>query len=80
MPQDIKCIQLMFPNTHALIGKIQIQINIILYLLQLDPIPDEVLQQRPNANAVHSMEKVIEAHSEWIMNMLTQNAHVFIAV
>lgn len=33
---------------------------------QLDPIPDKVLQERPNANAVHSMEKVIEAHSEWI--------------
>ncbi|XP_029967276.1 histone deacetylase 4 isoform X1 [Salarias fasciatus] len=31
---------------------------------ELDPIPDEVLQQRPNANAVHSMEKVIEAHSK----------------
>uniref|UniRef100_A0A3P8SDR0 Histone deacetylase n=1 Tax=Amphiprion percula TaxID=161767 RepID=A0A3P8SDR0_AMPPE len=30
---------------------------------ELDPIPDEVLQQRPNANAVHSMEKVIEIHS-----------------
>uniref|UniRef100_A0A671VXI6 Histone deacetylase n=1 Tax=Sparus aurata TaxID=8175 RepID=A0A671VXI6_SPAAU len=32
---------------------------------ELDPIPDEVLQQRPNANAVHSMEKVIEAHSKY---------------
>lgn len=42
-----------------------------LHLLQLDPIPDEVLQQRPNANAVCSMEKVIEAHSEWIINMLS---------
>ncbi|KAM9364479.1 histone deacetylase 4 isoform 2-T3 [Pholidichthys leucotaenia] len=31
---------------------------------ELDPIPDEVLQQRPNASAVHSMEKVIEAHSK----------------
>uniref|UniRef100_A0A7N6AG38 histone deacetylase n=1 Tax=Anabas testudineus TaxID=64144 RepID=A0A7N6AG38_ANATE len=38
---------------------------------ELDPIPDEVLQQRTNANAVRSMEKVIEAHSEWIMNMLS---------
>ncbi len=37
---------------------------VIFCLLQMDPIPDEVLQQRPNANAVHSMEKVIEAHSE----------------
>ncbi|XP_040912603.1 histone deacetylase 4 isoform X2 [Toxotes jaculatrix] len=32
---------------------------------ELDPIPDEVLQQRPNANAVHSMEKVIEAHNKY---------------
>uniref|UniRef100_A0AAQ5XNE6 histone deacetylase n=1 Tax=Amphiprion ocellaris TaxID=80972 RepID=A0AAQ5XNE6_AMPOC len=32
---------------------------------ELDPIPDEVLQQRPNANAVHSMEKVIEIHSKY---------------
>ncbi|XP_027133287.1 histone deacetylase 4 isoform X3 [Larimichthys crocea] len=32
---------------------------------ELDPIPDEVLQQRPNANAVHSMEKVLEAHSKY---------------
>uniref|UniRef100_A0A4W6G8R7 Histone deacetylase n=1 Tax=Lates calcarifer TaxID=8187 RepID=A0A4W6G8R7_LATCA len=32
---------------------------------ELDPIPDEVLQQRPNANAVHSMEKVTETHSKY---------------
>ncbi|XP_070694858.1 histone deacetylase 4 isoform X2 [Pempheris klunzingeri] len=32
---------------------------------ELDPIPDEVLQQRPNANAVHSMEKVIGIHSKY---------------
>uniref|UniRef100_A0A8C5HFA5 Histone deacetylase n=1 Tax=Gouania willdenowi TaxID=441366 RepID=A0A8C5HFA5_GOUWI len=32
---------------------------------ELDPVPDEVLQQRPNANAVRSMEKVIEAHSKY---------------
>uniref|UniRef100_A0A669EZU8 Histone deacetylase n=1 Tax=Oreochromis niloticus TaxID=8128 RepID=A0A669EZU8_ORENI len=32
---------------------------------ELDPIPDEVLQQRPNANAVRSMEKVIEFHSKY---------------
>lgn len=36
----------------------------IFGLFQLDPIPDEVLQQRPNANTVHSMEKVIEVQSE----------------
>lgn len=32
---------------------------------QLDPIPDTVMQQRPNANAVRSIEKVLEAHGEW---------------
>ncbi|XP_056145275.1 histone deacetylase 4 [Lampris incognitus] len=32
---------------------------------ELDPLPEEVLQQRPNANAVHSMEKVLEAHSQY---------------
>uniref|UniRef100_A0A8D0AIA3 histone deacetylase n=1 Tax=Sander lucioperca TaxID=283035 RepID=A0A8D0AIA3_SANLU len=32
---------------------------------ELDPIPDEVVQQRPNANAVHSMEKVLEIQSKY---------------
>ncbi|XP_057707915.1 histone deacetylase 4 isoform X2 [Corythoichthys intestinalis] len=32
---------------------------------ELEPIPDEVLHQRPNANAIHSMEKVLEAHSKY---------------
>ncbi|XP_071212119.1 histone deacetylase 4-like isoform X2 [Salvelinus alpinus] len=32
--------------------------------IELDPIPEEVMQQRPNPNAVHSMEKVLEAHSK----------------
>uniref|UniRef100_G3VPG9 Histone deacetylase n=1 Tax=Sarcophilus harrisii TaxID=9305 RepID=G3VPG9_SARHA len=31
----------------------------------LDPLPDKVLQQRSNANAIHSMEKVIETHSKY---------------
>lgn len=35
------------------------------FFLQLDPLPEKVLQQRPNANAVRSMEKVIEIHSKW---------------
>ncbi|XP_016059119.1 PREDICTED: histone deacetylase 4 [Miniopterus natalensis] len=30
-----------------------------------DPLPEKVLQQRPNANAVRSMEKVIEIHSQY---------------
>nr|XP_045223996.1 histone deacetylase 4 isoform X6 [Macaca fascicularis] len=29
---------------------------------ELDPLPEKVLQQRPNANAVRSMEKVMEIH------------------
>ncbi|XP_056676104.1 histone deacetylase 4 isoform X2 [Monodelphis domestica] len=32
---------------------------------ELDPLPDKVLQQRPNINAIHSMEKVIETHSKY---------------
>ncbi|XP_062972080.1 histone deacetylase 4 isoform X2 [Elgaria multicarinata webbii] len=32
---------------------------------ELDPIPEKVLQQRANANAVHSIEKVIEIHSKY---------------
>lgn len=31
---------------------------------QLEPLPDVVMQQRPNANAVRSMEKVVDAHSK----------------
>ncbi len=32
---------------------------------QLNPLPEDVLQQRPNPNAIHSMEKVLEVHSEY---------------
>ncbi|XP_066202730.1 histone deacetylase 4 isoform X2 [Saccopteryx leptura] len=32
---------------------------------ELDPLPEKVLQARPNANAVRSMEKVIEIHSQY---------------
>lgn len=35
-------------------------------LVQLDPLPKAVLEQRPNANAVRSLEKVLETHSEFI--------------
>ncbi|XP_031507510.1 histone deacetylase 4 isoform X5 [Papio anubis] len=31
---------------------------------ELDPLPEKVLQQRPNANAVRSMEKVMEIHNQ----------------
>ncbi|XP_037066371.1 histone deacetylase 4 [Peromyscus leucopus] len=39
--------------------------NISVSLLQLEPLPEKVLQQRPNANAVHSMEKVMDIHSKY---------------
>lgn len=32
---------------------------------ELEPLPEKVLHQRPNANAVHSMEKVMGIHSEY---------------
>uniref|UniRef100_A0A8B9M8G7 Histone deacetylase n=1 Tax=Accipiter nisus TaxID=211598 RepID=A0A8B9M8G7_9AVES len=32
---------------------------------ELEPLPEKVFQQRANANAVHSMEKVIEIHSKY---------------
>ncbi|KAJ8253077.1 hypothetical protein GJAV_G00208850 [Gymnothorax javanicus] len=32
---------------------------------ELDPVPQEVLQQRPNPNAVRSMEKVLEVQSKY---------------
>ncbi|XP_028611161.1 histone deacetylase 4 isoform X2 [Grammomys surdaster] len=32
---------------------------------ELEPLPEKVLHQRPNANAVHSMEKVIDIHSKY---------------
>ncbi|XP_031415900.1 histone deacetylase 4 isoform X2 [Clupea harengus] len=32
---------------------------------ELEPLPEEVLQQRPNPNAVHSMEKVLETQSKY---------------
>ncbi|XP_061463750.1 histone deacetylase 4 isoform X2 [Rhineura floridana] len=33
--------------------------------IELDPIPEKILQQRANANAVHSIEKVIEIQSKY---------------
>ncbi|XP_062862611.1 histone deacetylase 4 isoform X2 [Trichomycterus rosablanca] len=32
---------------------------------ELEPLPDSILQQRPNLNAVRSIEKVVEAHSKY---------------
>lgn len=33
--------------------------------VQLDPMPKAVLEQRPNPNAVRSLEKVLETHSKY---------------
>lgn len=43
-----------------------------LYFLlsQLDPIPEKILQQTANINAVHSIEKVIEIHSEYLQTIV----------
>ncbi|XP_076018027.1 histone deacetylase 4 isoform X2 [Genypterus blacodes] len=32
---------------------------------ELEPLPDSLLQQRPNSNAVRSMEKVLETHGKY---------------
>ncbi|XP_029302051.1 histone deacetylase 4-like isoform X5 [Cottoperca gobio] len=32
---------------------------------ELDPLPKAILEQRPNPNAVHSLEKVLETHSKY---------------
>ncbi|XP_054826188.1 histone deacetylase 4 [Eublepharis macularius] len=32
---------------------------------ELDPLPEKILQQRANANALHSIDKVIEIHSKY---------------
>lgn len=36
--------------------------------VQLDPLPKAVLEQRPNPNAVRSLEKVLETHSEFTLS------------
>ncbi|KAM6986216.1 histone deacetylase 4 [Aplochiton taeniatus] len=42
--------------------------------IELEPLPDEVLQQRPNPNAVRSMEKVLEAHGEYWHSLRTRSS------
>lgn len=42
-----------------------VRLKCLCVSFQLDPIPEKVLQQRPNTNAVHSIEKVIETHGEY---------------
>ncbi|XP_041117442.1 histone deacetylase 4-like isoform X2 [Polyodon spathula] len=43
---------------------------------ELSPIPQEVLQQRPNPNAVQSMEKVIEIHGKYWRSLQRQASTV----
>uniref|UniRef100_A0A8D0E5G3 Histone deacetylase n=1 Tax=Salvator merianae TaxID=96440 RepID=A0A8D0E5G3_SALMN len=43
---------------------------------ELDPIPEKVLHQRANANAVHSIEKVIEIHSKYWNSLQRYSATV----
>lgn len=43
--------------------------------MQLDPLPKAVLEQRPNPNAVCSLEKVIETHSEFALSCI--NTQIF---
>lgn len=38
--------------------------EVLCVVFQLEPIADGVMQQRPNANAVRSMETVLEVHGE----------------
>lgn len=35
------------------------------FIPQLEPFPQETLQQKPNANAVRSLEAVIRVQSKW---------------
>lgn len=39
---------------------------------QLDPLPKAVLEQRPNPNAVRSLERVLDTHSELILSNMTK--------
>lgn len=49
------------PNARGFIFILTAHLHVVF---QLDPLPEKVLQQRPNANAVRSVEKVIEIHSK----------------
>lgn len=43
--------------------------------LQPDPLPKAVLEQRPNPNAVCSLEKVLETHSEFVPTVTPARFH-----
>ncbi|KAM9766314.1 histone deacetylase 4-like isoform 2-T3 [Menidia menidia] len=43
---------------------------------ELDPLPKSVLEQRPNPNAVLSLEKVIETHSKYWPSVLRYSSRV----
>ncbi|XP_031824637.1 histone deacetylase 4 [Sarcophilus harrisii] len=55
------------PPLPPLVSRVRLTMRFAICALspQLDPLPDKVLQQRSNANAIHSMEKVIETHSKY---------------
>ena len=55
------------PLIHGMEGLVFFLMFFLLFssLPKLDPLPDEVVQQRPNANAVQSMENVLEIQGEW---------------
>lgn len=44
---------------------------------QLDPLPKAVLEQRPNPNAVRSLEKVLDTHSELSLSNMTKIWYIF---
>lgn len=50
-------------------------VSINVCKMQLDPLPKSVLEQRPNANAVRSLEKVLEIHSEFSFSLPPCNTH-----
>ncbi|CAF98204.1 unnamed protein product, partial [Tetraodon nigroviridis] len=43
---------------------------------ELDPLPKSVLEQRPNANAVRSLEKVLEIHSKYWRSVQRYSLHL----
>lgn len=50
------------------------QLTDFLCSSQLEPLPKAVLEQRPNHNAVRSLEKVIETHSKYLTLLIMPQA------
>lgn len=57
-------VSLIFSNSLAFSFFFSLQLMDFLCSPQLEPLPKAVLEQRPNHNAVRSLEKVIQTHSE----------------